>query len=113
MATVRCFSYSGIVAVPWANNNQLATNAEYVLKEPYLGNQTFSVSGSAVSSSAGLAPTNTKFLRVEVDPGVRVHYEVTTQNATLRTATTDSPTLEGTDNVDFGPGYFISFVLAS
>lgn len=111
MAVVRLFSYAGVIAMPWAANNQLATNASYVFKEPYLANQTINTSGSPVSSSGALsADKGTKLLRIEVQRGFIVHYRVNTPNQTPVNATTDDPTIDGHDNIDWGPGYTISLV---
>lgn len=111
---VRLFAYSGVRAMPWASNNQIATNAEYVAAEPYLGGEVLSAgTGAAVTSSAATAPDGTRIARVEVQRGYVVHYEVSPANATLRTATTSSPTLDGRGWIDFGPSYRISVLQAT
>ncbi|MCV0371737.1 hypothetical protein [Filomicrobium sp.] len=109
-AVVRCFAIDGLVQIPIASSAQLATNSSYVLKFPYLANETLSVD-SAVSSSESLsANPYTRALRVEVDDGAVVHFEVSPKGAPLRTATTDSPTLEGKELLTFGAGWVVSFL---
>lgn len=109
-ATVRLFAHDGLVQLPIASSGQLSTNASFVVKQPYLGNETLSVD-SAVSSSASLSANNSvRMLRVEVDDGAKVHFELTPKGSTLRTATTDSPSLEGVELLTFGPGWTISLL---
>ncbi|MBS0243049.1 MAG: hypothetical protein JSS20_12795 [Proteobacteria bacterium] len=110
---VRLFSYSGLLAAPWANNNQLATNAEYFVKEPYLAKTAITAdTGAAVATDATLSPAGTAMLKVEVQRGRVVHYEVTPANGTPVTATTSSPTIDGKEFINFGPGYLISILEA-
>src|SRR5262245_29242656 len=111
MAAVRLTAYSGIIAVPWAANNQLATNAAYVFKEPYLATVTINTTGSPQSSSPALsADKGTRVLRVEVQRGSVMQYRVNLPNLTAVPVTQDDPTLDGKDNIDFGPGYTISIM---
>ena len=110
---VRCFSYAGIIAVPWAANNQLATNGEYVFQDPYVASAVLSVDTTpAQTTSTALSPIGTRVLRVEVQRGYVMHYEITKGNATPVIATTASPTIDGKETLDFGPGYTISFMQA-
>lgn len=110
-ALVRCFSYGGVVSVPVANQALQASDKEFLLlKQPYMANETLSVAGSAVSSSAGLAPAGTVCLAVEIETGKTVGYEVTTENGAARTATTDSPRLEGRNIIQFGAGWSLSLI---
>ena len=111
-AAVRCFAYSGIRAVTWASNNQLATNGVFVFAEPPLACQAITASGSAQSTTTALSPAGVSVLRVEVQKGSVVHYRVSNANGTPTAATTNDATLEGKDSIDWGPGYTISFILA-
>ena len=110
---VRCFSYSGVVAMPLANPNaQLATNGAYMLKEPQLASEALTVTGAAQSTTSALSPAGSEILRVEVQKGKVVHYEITRPNVSAVDATTSSPTIEGKDNLHWGPGFKISFIEA-
>lgn len=110
---VRLFTYGGVNAMPWANNNQLSTNGEYVLKEPYIAAQTLTADVTAVSSSGSLSSDpGCRILRMEVQKGNVIHYEINNAAGTQRTATTDSPTLEGKDFFEFGKGYSVSVLIA-
>ena len=111
--SVRCFTYGGVNPLPWANNVQLATNAEYVLKEPYLAAETLTADVAAVSSASPLSASDgVRLLRVEVQKGNVIHYEINNAAGTQRTATVNSPTLEGKDFFEFGKGYSISVLIA-
>jgi hypothetical protein len=110
---VRLFAYEGVVAMPLANPNaQLATNGAFVLKEPYMATAAITASGSPQSTDVSLSPAGCAILRIEVQKGKVIHYEITRQNVSPVTATTNSPTLEGKDNLHWGPGMTISIIEA-
>jgi hypothetical protein len=110
-ASVRLFSYAGVSAITWATNNQLATNAAYVFQEPYLGSAAITASGTAQTVSS-VAPANSRVLRIEVQKGSVIHYEISRPGVSATVATTNSPTIEGKENCDWGPNYQISILLA-
>lgn len=111
---VNIFSHPGVVSVPVANQNLAASDQAFVLlKQPYLGADALScTTGAADASETSAAPKGTTCLRVEVEVGKSVYYEVTPKNQDLRTATAASPTLEGRNTVEFGEGWRLS-VLAT
>jgi len=111
-ASVRLFSHSTLVALPIDYAGQRSENASFVLRQPYLAGQAISANTStAQTSSAALASdAGTKILRVEVQQGKVVHYEVTPSGYDARTATTSSPTLKGRDQIQFGPGWAVSLL---
>lgn len=117
MARVRLFTHEGMISAPASSySGQGSANAIWLLQHPYLSRQAFDIStGAAVSSDpAVLAPTDfSKILRVEVDEGVRIRFEVTKQNQTPRIADQDSPILYGEDQIPFGKGYAISIIQAT
>lgn len=115
MATVRIFTYSELLSAPIsASVGRPIADSLFLLREPYLDNETLSPStGVAANSSADTAPVKTKLLKVQVNPGERVHYEVTPSGQNLRTATTDSPLTSGEQIFSFNEGDRISFLEAS
>jgi hypothetical protein len=110
--TVRLFTHDGLISAAISSySGQGSENAIFLLKQPYLGNQTITATGTATTSSASLSTNiNTKMLRIEVQRDKRVRYEVTTQNANARVASQDSPVLYGEQMIAFGAGYTISLV---
>jgi len=112
MTKVRCFSFSGMIALPVASYaGSRGENSVWLLKAPYLGSETIEASSTAVSSGPSLSSNAaTGLLRIEVDPGKRVRYEVTPTGHDPRVATQDSPVLYGEETIHFGPGWTISLV---
>lgn len=99
--------------MPLANPNaQLAVNGSFVFKEPQMASASLTVTGSAQSTTTALSPAGCSVLRVEVQKGKVVHYEITRPNVSTVNATTTSPTIEGKDNLHWGPGMTISFIEA-
>lgn len=118
MAQVRCFAYSGSVPIRPANNNQVyVTHTAFTFKERYLAreNLTVSTGGPVASVAATLAPESASqsILRVQCDPGCRVHYELTPEGYTLQDADTSSPTISGNDVLEWGRGWRISLLQAT
>lgn len=110
---VRLFAHEGVVAMPLANQQaQLATNGAFVLKEPQMASEAITVTGTAQSSTTALSPTGCAILRVEVQKGKVVHYEVTRPNVSAVTAVSTSPTIEGKETLHWGPGFSISLIEA-
>lgn len=107
---VRIFSHSGVVSVPVANQNLASSNEAFVLlKFPYLGSDTLSCeTGAADASETTAAPKGTTCARVEIATGKAVYFEVTPQGADLRTATANSPTMEGRNTIQFAEGWRLS-----
>jgi hypothetical protein len=115
MATVRIFSYSELLSAPINPSvGRPIGDSLFLLREPYLQNETLSpTTGSAATSAAVTAPAKTKLLKVQVASGQQVHYEVTPNNQDLRTATTDSPITSGEQMFSFNEGDRISFLEVS
>ena len=109
--TVRCFAYSGSIALPNASNNgQLVTTHDYMVKQRYLARETLSpdTSTAATSATALSADTNVKMLLVQVQPGKRVHYEVYGPNISAVPADSNSPVIENSQPIEFYPGWRLS-----
>lgn len=109
---VHIFTHSGVVSVPVANQNLAASNDAFVLlKQPYLGGDTLSCeTGAADASETTAAPRGTTCARVEVQSGKVIGYEITPQGADLRTATANSPTMEGRNTIQFGEAWKLSVI---
>lgn len=110
MATVRIFSYAELMSARVSTGSgQPAQNSVFMLREPYLAGEILTPDQSnAANSSADTAPADTRMLKVQVDGGVRCHYEVTTTGQTLRVATNASPILSGDELLYFAQGYRLS-----
>jgi hypothetical protein len=109
-ATVRVFAHSGLIASPVRNAN-LAQSVEglLTLTQPYLAGESLSAStGAAVASASATAPSGTTLLRMEIQAGKTIAYEVTPQGQDLRSATSASPYAEGRVTLSFGPGWRVS-----
>lgn len=115
MANVRIFSYPSLISARVSpTSGRPSTDSFFLLKEPYLGAELLTpTTGVAATSLAATAPAETNLLKAQVDPGIRVHYEVTPNGQTLRTATTNSPIISGDEFFYFGEGYRISFLETS
>lgn len=111
-ATVRCFAHSGVSHAFVADDGgRQDFHAVPMLKQPYLARETLTAStGAAVSSASGLGASGSRVLAVQVDPGKRVHYEITPSSQTLRTADTSSPVTEGNNMFHWGTGWTISLL---
>lgn len=109
---VHVFSHAGVVSVPVANQNLAASDDAFVLlKQPYMGSDALSCeTGAADVSDTTAAPKGTTCVRVEVQTGKVVGYEVTPQGADLRTATANSPTMEGRNTIQFGESWRLSVI---
>jgi hypothetical protein len=109
-AAVKVFSHAGVVSVPIVGQALATSDQAFVaLKQPYLGSDALSCDTStADASETSAAPKGTTCVRVDVQTGKVVHYELTPQNATLRTATANSPTIEGRNTLQFGEGWRLS-----
>ena len=115
-ATVIMTVWEGMIPAAVASyGGQKTENAVWLLKQPYLAKQALTVDDSvAVSSSALLSESqNVKILRIEVQTGKRVRYEVTPPGHEPRTATNSSPIIYGEETIQFGPGWLISLIEAT
>lgn len=117
MASVRIFTYAELLTAPVSpSSGRFASDSIGLLKQRYLGRDTVTVStGSPVTTDSSAAPQHTKLVQVLVDPNVIVHYEVFPEgySGAISAATTDSPFFSGTQLLNFGAGWTISFLEAS
>lgn len=112
MASVRIYAYSGLIDAPLLSGGRRpVSDAVFLYKEPYLAGEVLEpTTGSPATSSANTAPAETTILRLQVDGGKRVHYEVTPQGFDLRLATTNSPITSDDDIIRFSEGWRISLL---
>lgn len=112
---VRIFSYPGIVAAIQPQIVQQSADSVFMLRDPYLAGQKLQSNGATPVPSAPL-PTGTKLLRVEVDDGNTIRYEMqmgANSGASVRQPSTNSPTLSGREILFASDGAVFSFVDAS
>ncbi len=105
---VRLFGFRGITVVPQINPRQLVSDSVSNLTWPYEWRQ-FLQAGRKPVYSEPLSPDLAVVLLVEVPPGQRIRYELNPPNR-HEPASIFSPALEGSETVDWGPGWSISIV---
>jgi hypothetical protein len=110
MFDVRLFGFRGITVVPQINPRQLVSDLVSNLTWPYEWRQMLRASEEAYSSRAE-SPDLAVVLLVEVPPGKRIRYELNPPNRDEK-ASLLSPTLSGSETVDWGPGWTISIIEA-
>lgn len=100
-----------MISAPVASyNGQKSENAVWMLRQPYLANETLTAdTGAAVASTAAIFDNqHCHLLRVEVQNGKRVRIEFTPKDQDLRVATANSPVAFGEETFHFGPGWRVS-----
>jgi hypothetical protein len=110
--TVRVFTHTGLATASVASSGggRYSNDSLFMLKQPYLGRQTLTTDAiTAVSSSGSIASKGTTLLHIEVQPGQTVHYEINPANRSA-VADSNSPTISGKTNFEFGPGWTISIL---
>jgi hypothetical protein len=113
--SVRIFSYPGIVAAIQPQIVQQSGDSVFMLRDPYIAGQKLTSNGATPVSSTPL-PVGTKLLRVEVDDGSTIRYEMqmgANSGTNVRAASTNSPTLSGREILFASDGAVFSFVDAS
>lgn len=110
-AIVRIFSHSSIVTAPVSpGSGRFSSDSISQLKQPPEGREMFTVGDISASTSAAATATNaTRLLLIQVQPGKRVHYEVS-PSGTVTAATTTSPICSGDTVIQFGPSWQVSFL---
>lgn len=106
--SVRIYAYSGIVAAIQPQVVQQSADSVFLLRDPYISGQKLTSNGATEVASTAL-PVGTKVLRVEVDDGNTIRYEVR-MGANTRAASTNSPTLSGRELIFVSDGAVFAFV---
>lgn len=110
---VRIFGYRGTAELPVYLPKSFRSDSVQVLAEPYeFGQKLTSNAATPVSSASDIIHTQVKLLRVEVDDGQTIRYEIG-PSISIRTPGTVSPRLSGADQFEFQPGWVFSFVDAA
>jgi hypothetical protein len=109
--SVRIFAYSGIVAALQPQTVQASSDSVYMLRDPYISGQKLTSNGATEVASVAL-PAGTKILRVEVDDGNTIRYEIRA-GGNNRVASTDSPALSGREILYAADGAVFAFCDAS
>lgn len=115
MANCRIFAYSGIVTAIQPQIVQQSADSVFMLRDPYISGQKLVLNGSTPVSSAPL-PVGTRVLRVEVDDGSTIRYEMQSganAGTSARVAGTNSPALSGREILFASDGAVFSFVDAA
>lgn len=115
-AVVILTTWEGMIPASVASyGGQKTENAVWLLKQRYIAKEAITVDeNGALSSGAPLSENqNVKILRVEVQNGKRVRYEMNPPGLDTRTATNSSPILYGEEPLQFGPGWTISIIEAT
>lgn len=109
---VRLFAYSGIAPVLQPQTVQQSNDSVFVLRDPYLAGQALQSNGVTPVVSAAM-PAGTRVVRVEVDDGNTIRYEViagANSGGGARAAGVNSPALSGRDLVWMSDGAIFQFV---
>lgn len=107
----RIFFYSGVVPAVRPRETQLSGDSVYMLIEPYISGQKLASNG-LTEVAATAAPTGAKVMRVEVDDGNTIRYELR-QGANARAASANSPALSGRDIIPISDGAVFAFIDAA
>jgi hypothetical protein len=108
---VRIFAYGGIVAALQPQVVQQSADSVFLLRDPYIVGYKEASNGATEVAFPAL-PAGTKLLRVEVDDGNAIRYEVR-MGANQRVASTNSPTLSGREIIYASDGAVFAFVDAA
>lgn len=112
---VRIFGHKGVTRLRIDDGQQGGTDSALVLQQPYVWGAalTLTVGGGALSSSVahptGYTNDPTTLLRIEIPNGQEIGYEVNEANRTV-TATSASPRMSVSGNIQFGPGWTLSII---
>lgn len=112
---VRVYSYPGVVPAVQPRQTQISADSVYMLIEPYTVGQALASNG-ATPVPATAVPAGTKLLRVEVDDGNTIRYEILmgfNSGANARVPGHASPSLSGKDIIPVSDGAVFTFVDAA
>jgi len=109
---VKIFTYRGVISAHNDRPGQAAADSILLLSQPYEAREALTASGTAASSSASITTNKTSLLRVEVEDGKTIRYEVNPPGRSVA-ADSNSPRLSGNDMLLFGLNYTLSVIEAS
>ncbi len=105
---VRIFSYKGIRQIPQLLVRQFNADSVFVVDEPYLWQQTISVS-SVAASTVAQDPDKGTIVRIEIPDNQAIRYEFNPPGRTA-IAGTNSPRLTGSDQFPWVKGATLSLI---
>ena len=108
---VRIFGYRGIVQMPAILSRQFSADSVFTLEQPYEFAQNLLTTGAVAVQSAADPGARTKILRIEVDDGQTMRYEINPPGRNTA-ASTNSPRLSGIDHFKFEPNWTLSIIEA-
>lgn len=106
--SVRIYTYPGIVAAIQPQIVQQSGDSVFMLRDPYIGGQKLTSNGAVEVASAAL-DVGTHVLRVEIDDGCQIRYEIR-MGPNVRVASTLSPALSGREILFASAGAVFAFV---
>lgn len=118
--TVRIFGHDGLsrMKVLGSGAGQFSSDSVFQLNQPYLWAQQLTTNGATpVSSTIASTPSGktqdpTDILRIEIPDGDAIRYEVNPPNRSVA-ASSNSPILQGLNQIKFGAGWVLSIIDAS
>lgn len=112
-AVIRIFYHQGLVSAPMANGmGRNSSEGLQMLHQPYIGRDFVCCAlDEAVSTDGSNAVPGSHLVRVEVQPGKAVYYEVNPPGRNFK-VTDCSPMFSGNITLPFGAGWTMSFLEA-
>jgi hypothetical protein len=106
---VRLYGHVGTNQIPCVNQVQNQSDSVQRLVYPYQFAQLLVTNGSTPVSSVADPQQNTNAVRIEVQDGQTIRFEINPPNRAVA-ASTNSPRLSGEDVFFWGNGYTISLI---
>lgn len=114
--TVSCriFGHTGIVQLLMPKPRQFNSDSVFVLEQPYIFKENLTAGAVAVAS-APYADDRVRLLRIEIQDGSSIRYEINPPNREggALTAGVNSPILSGHDQFYWRTGWSLSVIDAS
>lgn len=109
--SVRIFSYQGIVAAIQPQIVQQSGDSVFMLRDPYISGQKLTSNGATPVAGTAL-PAKTAILRVEVEDGNTIRYEMQ-MGGNVRQPSANSPALSGREVIFASAGAVFAFIDAA
>ena len=113
-AKVRIFYHQGIVTAPLMGGGAaFSAESSQLLDQPYLDSEVLICDTKKAQSTSGdRAGPAARLVRIEVQPGKSIYYEINPPNRSVK-ASDHSPLLSGAATYPFGGGWTISVLEAT
>lgn len=109
-AIVKIFTYKGMTSLKKISETNHNDDGVFVVKEPYIGSEKVTVESTAISSTAATAGTGTNVVRVQVEDGKKVAYEVNAGSRAVDASVDTSPVITGENYIECAEGATLSFI---